>query len=216
MNAQPASVLPESDLVDMAIAGSAPAFGELSERYRDKLRKHLYFRLGNRDDADDLTQQVFLHAWRALPRFRRTESPFLAWLMTIAHNLLVDRLRAAKGRSVSTVRLSCCDDGGNDDRVDALALLRDEDRWADPEAVCAYREDVAWLHRALGELDAGRLDRLGRRQERAPCREAVEGRYLRGEGYDVLARRLGIGESNARVRVWRGLRELRMAMAAAS
>jgi len=62
----------------------------------DRVYRHIYYRVNNVADTEDLTQQVFLKAWQAIPRYKKTASPFLAWLMTISHNLVVDFYRAKK------------------------------------------------------------------------------------------------------------------------
>jgi RNA polymerase sigma-70 factor (ECF subfamily) len=58
--------------------------------------RHIYYRVGNEQDAEDLTQQVFLKAWQAIPRYKKGTSPFIAWLTTISHNLVVDSYRTRK------------------------------------------------------------------------------------------------------------------------
>ena len=199
--------------MDAAIVGDRDAFGELAERHRDKLRRHFLYRTSP-DDADDLTQQVFLQAWRSIGRFTRTSSPFVAWLMTIAHNLLVDRARAGgAGRTVSTMRpVHAATWEARDDEVDAAANLADPDRMSDPEAVYLLGEEAARVRRALAQLDDGHPDPLGRRQERAPRREVLERRYLRGQEYPAIARDLGITGGNARIRAYRGLCALHRAL----
>lgn len=80
----------EGDLVAAAVAGGVDAFAALYDLHADRVYRYLYYRLGHRADAEDLTQQVFLQAWQAIGRFRGTGAPFAAWLFTIAHNLVVN------------------------------------------------------------------------------------------------------------------------------
>ena len=61
-------------------------FAVLYDRYLDRVYRHVTDWVGNRADAEDLTQQVFLQAWRAIGRYRRTGASFAAWLLTIAQN----------------------------------------------------------------------------------------------------------------------------------
>ena len=56
------------------------------------------YRLGRREDAEDLTQQTFERALRAWERFDAARAPLGVWLMTIARNLLVDHYRRGAGR----------------------------------------------------------------------------------------------------------------------
>ena len=82
-------------LVRRAISRDPEAFGRLYDMYVDRVYRHVYYRVGNVADAEDLTQQVFLKAWQAIDRYKKTASPFLAWLMTISHNLVVDFYRTS-------------------------------------------------------------------------------------------------------------------------
>jgi RNA polymerase sigma-70 factor, ECF subfamily len=66
------------------------AFGPLYERYAHRVYAYLRARTDSADDAADLTQQVFLRALDALPRYRRTKAPFAAWLFRIARNLAIN------------------------------------------------------------------------------------------------------------------------------
>ena len=76
----------EAMLVQRAAAHDAEAFGRLYDMYVDRVYRHIYYRVGNESDAEDLTQHVFLKAWQAIDKYKRTTSPFIAWLMTIANN----------------------------------------------------------------------------------------------------------------------------------
>jgi len=89
----------EAMLVQKAIGHDAEAFGRLYDMHVDRVYRHIYYRVGNEADAEDLTQQVFLKAWQAIDRYKKTASPFLAWLMTISHNLVVDFYRTRKDRA---------------------------------------------------------------------------------------------------------------------
>lgn len=86
----------EAELVQRAMGHDPEAFGRLYDIHVDRVYRHIYYRLGNEQDAEDLTQQVFLKAWQAIPRYKKTASPFVAWLMTISHNLVVDSYRTRK------------------------------------------------------------------------------------------------------------------------
>lgn len=73
------------------------AFGALYERYADRVYAYLRARTGSAEDASDLTQQVFVQALEALPRYRLRSVPFAAWLFRIARNLATDYHRRRRG-----------------------------------------------------------------------------------------------------------------------
>jgi RNA polymerase sigma-70 factor (ECF subfamily) len=87
----------EAVLVAQAVQGDERSFTGLYDRYYDRIYRHLYYRVGRAEDAEDLTQQVFLQAWRALGRYKQGSTPFVAWLFTIAHNAVVSFYRRNKG-----------------------------------------------------------------------------------------------------------------------
>src|SRR5688572_3306276 len=86
----------ERELVARATQGDEGAFTALYDYFFDRIYRHVYYRVGRTQDAEDLTQQIFLQAWRALSRYRQTETPFVAWLFTIAHNTIVSFYRRQK------------------------------------------------------------------------------------------------------------------------
>jgi len=89
----------EAMLVERAIGHDAEAFGRLYDMHVDRVYRHIYYRVGNETDAEDITQQVFLKAWQAIHRYKKMASPFVAWLMTISHNLVVDFYRTKKDKA---------------------------------------------------------------------------------------------------------------------
>jgi len=77
----------EQELIERA-KHDREAFGELYERYVDRIYQYIYYRVGNPQDAEDLTARVFFRVLDALPRYKCTQAPFEAWLFKIARNLV--------------------------------------------------------------------------------------------------------------------------------
>ncbi len=88
---------PDTVLVMRAARGDVEAFGDLYTRYLDEILRYIYFRVGNRLDAEDLAETVFVKAWEALTAAPDREIANLrAWLYRIAHNQVVDHYRAGQ------------------------------------------------------------------------------------------------------------------------
>ena len=83
-------------LIIRAKAGDADAFGELYLRHLDAIYRYVYFRVDDAQEAEDITEQVFLKAWEALPGYRHQGHPFSSWLYRIAHNVVIDYRRRQK------------------------------------------------------------------------------------------------------------------------
>ena len=78
---------------DVQKRGSRPAAEHLVERYYDEIYRFAYRQLGNKEDAMDLTQNIFLAAFRALPGYDRKKASFRTWLYRIAANKAIDLRR---------------------------------------------------------------------------------------------------------------------------
>lgn len=89
----------DARLAAEAAAGHAPAFDELVERYSTRIYAHLFRLVRNREEAEDLTQETFLRAYRSLARFD-TARPFKSWVYKIATNAGLNAIRARKRRGV--------------------------------------------------------------------------------------------------------------------
>lgn len=83
---------PEERLVEEAQRGGREAFAELVRRHERRIYGVVYRMSGNPSDADDLAQEVFMTAWRAIGSFRRGSS-FYTWLYRIAVNLSLTFVR---------------------------------------------------------------------------------------------------------------------------
>jgi RNA polymerase sigma-70 factor (ECF subfamily) len=79
----------ESQLVERAKV-DPEAFGELYERYVDRIYNYIYYRIGNHHDAEDLTARTFFRALDHIDRYVDRGVPFSAWLYRIAHNLVAN------------------------------------------------------------------------------------------------------------------------------
>lgn len=80
---------PEAELVELAKHDPA-AFGDLYQRYVDRIYSYIYYRTGNQQDAEDLTARTFFKALDHIKRYDDRGVPFSAWLYRIAHNLVAN------------------------------------------------------------------------------------------------------------------------------
>jgi RNA polymerase sigma-70 factor (ECF subfamily) len=108
-------------LVESFQAGDTAAFDELYERYHDRLVRYCYRRLGDLHEAEEVTQEAFARALRALPRFDG-ERRFYPWMTVIAGRLCIDSFRRSS-------RVAPCEeidtgavDGGQDRIVDQVDI----------------------------------------------------------------------------------------------
>lgn len=85
-------------LVVRAQAGDTAAYGEIYERYLDTVFRFVYFRVGSRPLAEDLTQDVFTRAWKRIGTFTWQGRDIGAWLVTIARNLVADHFKSGRYR----------------------------------------------------------------------------------------------------------------------
>ncbi len=83
----------EESLVRRAKQHDQEAFAQLYEEYFDKIYRYVALKVGDRMEAEDITQQVFLKAIKSISSFKWKGFPFSSWLFRIAHNQVVDYLR---------------------------------------------------------------------------------------------------------------------------
>jgi RNA polymerase sigma-70 factor (ECF subfamily) len=85
-------------LVERAQAGDAEAFGQIYDRYLDTVFRFIYFRVGNRQLAEDLSADTFLRALKRIGSFTWQGRDPGAWLVTIARNLVADHFKSGRYR----------------------------------------------------------------------------------------------------------------------
>src|SRR5437763_3873283 len=90
--------------VERARTGDREAFGELYEHFCSKIYNYLYYHLNGRTHlAEDLTEEVFVKMIEKFHTYRDRGLPFSAWMFRIAHNHLIDYLRAQPKQGITSI-----------------------------------------------------------------------------------------------------------------
>ena len=84
-------------LLGRAISGDCEAFGELYSIYLDRIYRYVFYQVRDKMTAEDITEEVFIKAWKALASCKGKERTFSSWLYRIARNQLIDSLRKRHG-----------------------------------------------------------------------------------------------------------------------
>jgi RNA polymerase sigma-70 factor, ECF subfamily len=162
--------------VNSAIDGDQDAFAEIVYSFQDSVYNLCYRLLGERTEAEDATQEAFLKAYGNLRRYDG-ERPFKTWLLTIASNLCIDRLRKRRMTWLSI-----------DEPIPAtLSLASDEPQ---PEQVAVSNERSEQIQRMLNDLPED-------------YRAAVVLRYWYDYSYVEIAEILETTESAIKSRLFR-------------
>jgi RNA polymerase sigma-70 factor (ECF subfamily) len=176
----------DQDLVAAVLEGSEPAFRELVVRFERPVFSLIARMVGDRALAEDLAQETFLKAYRALASYDAGRK-FSSWLFKIAHNTTLDHLRR---RELDTVPL----DAPDPDHGGLAAVLPDRtDRGTD---TAARRSDLAAaLRRAVAAL-------------RPEYREVVLLRFQEGLAYQDIAEVTGQPLGTVKTQLHRARNEL--------
>ena len=178
-------------LVRRCIAGDAAAWEELVERYHRRIYNICYRFAGSADDAQDLTQDVFIKMYRTLNTYDIERGAFMTWVTTMARNLLVDHFRKTKQDRVTDSL-----DVAPTEREDAMPLSEQlPDTAAPPDARAQSQQVGETVHRALQKLSPD-------------LREAVILRDLQDMDYKEIATVLKVPEGTVKSRINRGRAEL--------
>jgi len=89
----------EESLVQRAKEHDEAALTQLYEENFDKIYRYTVLKIGDRTEAEDMTQQVFLKAFKSISGYRSKGRPFSSWLFRIAHNQVVDYWRKKSKRA---------------------------------------------------------------------------------------------------------------------
>src|SRR3954469_22265183 len=84
------------DLAKRVSQRDTDAFQVLYELHLDTVYRYVYYKVGNGQLAEDLTQHIFMKAWEAIHRYQWRELPFQHWLLPVAGQPVLDHPRARK------------------------------------------------------------------------------------------------------------------------
>ena len=168
-------------LVQLAQRGDAGAFDALVRRYQHKVIKLVMRYVRDPAEAEDIAQEAFIKAYRALPRFRG-DSAFYTWLYRIAINTAKNVL-ASRGRSPIRYEV----DRADDDDYDVVANLKDA---ATPEALALTEEIRSTVTAAIDALPED-------------LRTAIQLRELEGLSYEEIAAAMECPVGTVRSRIFR-------------
>jgi len=86
----------EEKLISLAKEGDSSSFGVLYDHYLPRIYRFVYVKVAGREDAEDISHQVFLNAWQNMPRYKSKGFPFSSWLYEISRNQVIDYYRIRK------------------------------------------------------------------------------------------------------------------------
>lgn len=169
----------EESVVKRAIQQDRAAFASLYDKYMDKVYRHVYYRVPTRADAEDITQEVFIKAWRAITKYRQTGTSFGAWLIAIARNSIVDFHKARK----------------NNVRLDDTEIISRHIE-ADPQAMTEFSLGNERMRKVVLKLKENK-------------REVILLRFFEGWSYREISESLHKSEGAIRIIQYRALADLR-------
>jgi RNA polymerase sigma-70 factor, ECF subfamily len=173
-------------LIADSLAGNTAAFGELVRRYQDRLYNTVYRLVDNADDALDVVQEAFLHAYQSLDSFKG-DSLFFTWLYRIAVNTAI----SLKRKKRVMVRIDATNTNG-----DAVIEPYDPSDLSRPGHALEQAEQESRIQQALSRLSPEH-------------RAVLVLKDMEGEKYETMAEVLGVPIGTIRSRLHRARLELR-------
>jgi RNA polymerase sigma-70 factor (ECF subfamily) len=178
-------------LVRRCLAGDAGAWEDIVRLHNRRIYNLCYRFTNSPDDAQDLTQDVFIKVYRTLSSYSVEKGAFTTWLTTLARNLLVDHFRRSRQDRVT----DSIDATAREDE-DSLSLSdRLQDQGPSPDDRLASKEAQKLVQLALSRLSPD-------------LREAVILRDLQDMDYKEIAETLRVPEGTVKSRINRGRMEL--------
>ena len=169
----------EEALIRKVKKGDLDAYGAIVQDYQSSVFNVCYRILGNRQEAEDLTQEAFLRAYHQIASFDLSR-PFGPWMRTLAANLCFNHLKKAR---LDRVLL--------EDERDQLP----DDPWRGPEGALEINQDHKALYQAIWNLpDIQRM--------------ALELRHFQGLTYQEMAKALNLPLNTVRSHLYRGRQKL--------
>jgi RNA polymerase sigma-70 factor, ECF subfamily len=178
--ARAAAPQPTAGLLQAAAQGDGRAFELIVSTYRQRVLRQCLRRGLNMDEAEDVTQDVFISVYRNLHRYQH-QNTFSTWLYRITENACIDLCRRRKRRNAVMQPMPTDADGNEHEPAGHIA---------DPDAQLTANE--------LGRRIAEELQSLS-----PLIRNAFEMKELEGLRYDQIAKRLGVTVGTVKSRIFR-------------
>ena len=183
----------EEALIFAASGGDRNAFGELVRIYEKLVYNTIRAKVRSEEDALDISQEVFIKIWRALPNWRG-ECRFSTWIYKVSVNCCYDHLRKMPGRRTESLWVT--DDDGEERELD----IADETVDTSPEKSLDRSETVAAVRAAIAKLSDEQ-------------REIVILRDIDGHTYEEIAEMLDLEIGTVKSRLNRARANLREMLA---
>ena len=175
---------PDTQLVQLCLRGDGSAWEELVHRHTRRVYNVCYRFVGNRTEAEDISQEVFLRVYRTLGSYRSAHGGFATWMTSVTRNLLIDHYRRTKR------------DRQTDSLDDAMPVVESKESSARrPDEQALLGELSGQVQKALTNLSP-------------ELREAVILRDLQQLEYAEIQQVLGVPEGTVKSRINRGRIEL--------
>ena len=180
----------DAKLVIAAIDGDQDAFGKLTEKYTPFVYRTVFYDIKNKEDAEDISQEVFIKAYKALSNFR-SDSEFSTWIYRICKNTVYDYIR--KFSREKSIPLSEMSSGDENDRIYDIP---DDSGKYDPEKTYISKETNEAVYEAIASLSEEH-------------RSIVVMRDIEGYSYGEIANILSIEEGTVKSRLSRARNALK-------
>jgi RNA polymerase sigma-70 factor (ECF subfamily) len=170
---------PEERLLYLSAQGDKLAFGMLYERYLNEIYRFVFYKVGSKLTAEDITEESFLRAWENLPRtYKRDQKVdnFRAWVYRIANNLVIDFYR--KKKPVEYI---------NSPKTGNASL---------PETIVIEREETEQLIKSLRKL-------------KPDFQQMIILRLINELSHREVAEIMNISENHSRVLCYRAIKKLK-------
>jgi RNA polymerase sigma-70 factor, ECF subfamily len=169
----------DSSLIAAAKSGNREAFAEIYRMHSQRVYRHICYITGDPYEADDLTNETFIQAWKSIPKYEDRGVPIEHWLLRIGHRMATHYLKRRKPtQDIEDVR------------------LEDPSEGHQPEHLIEVAGEVEKLREAVIQLPEVQ-------------RQVIVWRFIEDMTYDEVAGLLGKSAGAVRVIQFRALRQLR-------
>ncbi len=175
----------EEEIIKKALSGDQKAYSQILGRYRNAVFGLVYRMVRDREEANDLTQETFIRAFKSLPYYR-PKYAFSTWLFRIATNRCIDHLRKRKVRTVSL------DQGVETETGELRREIPDSS--TRPDEIFFQKRRMVSIERAIDSLPP-------------KYREVISLKHKEERSYEEIARILDLPLGTVKVRIFRA-REL--------